>query len=72
MPKGTLSIIGFVLLLFGFLSLVLGIIGLRLSFLSFLEDLGSLLAFLIKLGMIVVGIVLMYLDNIREENQAKK
>ncbi len=47
-------------------------IGLRLSFLKFLEFGGPLVALIIKVGMIVIGLILMYVSKTiaadREEN----
>jgi hypothetical protein len=54
------SIIGFTLLIIGFLSLMLMGFGLRLTYLSFIDDLGNLLGFLVRLAMIIVGLIILY------------
>ena len=63
MKKSALSIIGFLLFTIGFVSLLLMATGLRLSYLSFIDKLGNLPGLLIRLGMIVIGIVLIYVDR---------
>jgi uncharacterized membrane protein len=55
-----LSIIGFLLFLIGFTTLFLGIVGVQLSFLSFLERINGTTSLLIKLGMIITGIILVF------------
>lgn len=63
MDRPIITVIGYLFLLFGFLSLILSMIGLRLSFLRFLEFGGPLLAMVIKVGMIVIGFILMYVSK---------
>lgn len=63
MDRPIITVIGYLLLLFGFLSLVLSMIGLRLSFLKFLDSGGPLVAMMIKVGMIVAGFILMYVSK---------
>ena len=65
MPKGILSILGFLFLLFGFLTIILGMIGLQIKFLSFIDQMGPLGSFLVKVLMIIIGIILMYFDQTR-------
>lgn len=59
--KAIFAVLGFLLLAFGFLSTVLGLMGIQFVFLSFLQNLSPLVAFLIHLGMAFAGIVIMYL-----------
>jgi len=66
--RATISIIGFLLFLYGGISLVLSLIGVRLSFMSWLDDLGLLAAFLIKLGMIVTGIAMVYVSRMSADD----
>ena len=63
MDKPIVTVIGYVLLLFGLLSLILSMIGLRLTFLSFLDFAGPLLGFMLKISMIMLGFVLMYISK---------
>jgi len=63
MDKPIVTVIGYILILLGFLALILSMIGLRLKFLSFLEFGGPLLAFIIKMSMIMLGFVLMYISK---------
>ena len=63
MDRPIITVIGYLLLLFGFLALILSMIGLRLSFLRFLEFGGPLVALVIKLAMIVAGFILMYVSK---------
>lgn len=62
MKKGVLSVVGFLLLLFGLLSIILSLTGLQLSLLAWIDNLGGLLSMVIKVIMIFGGVVLMYLD----------
>lgn len=59
--KNLLTALGFFCFIIGMLSIFLGIVGVYLSFLSPLEKLGNLPAFLIKLALAVGGLVLAYL-----------
>ncbi|MCG8329225.1 MAG: hypothetical protein MI974_16135 [Chitinophagales bacterium] len=59
--KGIFSLVGFLLAGIGFISIVLSLIGAELSFLTWLDSLGRLVAFLIKIVMILLGIVIVYL-----------
>lgn len=57
MNKTIQTALGFLLLLFGALSIVLSLVGIKLTFLVWL-DVNPLLGFVIKLLMIIAGIVL--------------
>lgn len=59
--KGWFSIIGFLLLMFGVMSIVLSMVGLEFSFMTFLDVFGSLAAFIIKVFMVLSGIVIITL-----------
>ncbi|MGB0983463.1 MAG: hypothetical protein ACPG19_05445 [Saprospiraceae bacterium] len=56
--KAVLSIIGFCLFIFGFLSLLLSIVGIKIVFLLWLDYFGGLVGMLLKLSMIIAGIVI--------------
>jgi len=45
----------------GFSAIILSLVGAQLSFLAWLESFGALTAFLVKLVMILLGIVIVYL-----------
>lgn len=62
-----LLIIGFLLFLFGFISLVLTLIGLRITFLSWIDDFGSGTGLVIRLVMIFGGIIIVYLTRTKFE-----
>jgi len=63
MDRPIITVIGYVLVLFGFLSLMLSMIGLRLSFLEFLEFGGPLVALVLRLSIVVIGFILMYVSK---------
>lgn len=58
MNKGIITFIGFLLFLFGFVSLVLSMIGIQLAFLTWIDIPGRLFGFVFRLLMIIGGIVL--------------
>jgi len=58
MQKGILTLIGFLLFLFGFLSIVLSMIGVQLAWLSWLDLPGPLFGFVSRLVMIIAGVIL--------------
>ena len=64
MNKGIITLIGFLLFLFGFVSLVLSMIGVQLAFLTWLDAPGRLFGFVSRLVMIIGGIVLVALVQI--------
>ncbi len=61
--KTWFMVLGFVLAFLGFMSLGLSLIGVRISFLSWLYNLGSLAAFLIHIGMIMLGLILIFMAS---------
>ena len=61
--KGIFSLVGFLLMGLGFISIVLSLIGAQLSFLTWLDSFGQLTGFVIKILMIIVGIVIIYLTQ---------
>lgn len=56
--KGLFTLLGFMLFLFGFTSLMLSLVGVRYSFLAWLDNIGSLFGFVVKLLMVVGGLVI--------------
>jgi len=59
--KGWFTLIGFVLVILGFLSIVLNMVGLELSLLTILDVFGGLTAFVLKIFMILSGIIIITL-----------
>lgn len=53
-----LTILGFALFITGFTSLTLTMVGLRWSWLSWIDDIGSVFGFVVKILMAVFGIAL--------------
>ena len=58
--------LGFVLFMVGSLTLLINMVGLNFGFLSFLDNLGKLGSFLVKLGFILAGILLVAFANTNE------
>ena len=74
MNKGVLTLFGFLLFLFGFLSLVLSMIGIQMAFLVWIDLPGPLFGFLIRLGMIIAGVMIVALaqtDWKREKQESR-
>lgn len=61
--RGLLSLLGFLLVVIGFLALVYSLVGLKLSFLVWIDMPGPLFGFVMKLLMVIVGFVLVYIDQ---------
>ncbi len=61
--KAIFAIIGFSLFIIGFLALFLMLVGVQLSFLSWIDAAGKLLGFIIRLGMIVGGGIIIFLSQ---------
>ena len=60
MNKSIVTIIGFILFLLGTISIILSLVGLQLTILAPLESLGTGIAFLIKILMTVIGLIIVY------------
>lgn len=58
MNKATSSIIGFTLFMLGMLALVLQLVGVQLIFLTWMDNWGGGIGFLLRLIMIIVGLVI--------------
>jgi hypothetical protein len=61
--KSAYAILGFVLIIIGMLSLILMVVGVQLSFLTWIDALGRLGGFLIRLLMIIGGFVIITLSQ---------
>lgn len=72
MKKGYWTVIGYIMLLFGFLSLLLSMLGLELTFMKGLNVLGSMGKFLVQLLMIFGGVVVMYLSRLEVDPEDLK
>ena len=68
--RGMLSLIGFLLVVIGFLALVYSLVGLKLSFLVWLGLPGPLFGLVMKLGLVILGFVLVYFDQTDFEGEA--
>lgn len=62
------TLLGFVLMLLGLLSLVVQMAGLQYSFLAWIEAFGSIGSFLFKIAMLIGGIAIVAVVNTRYEN----
>ena len=62
--KSFYSIAGYVCFVLGFLSIVLGLLGIKLTILAWLDNFSAITALVIKLGMVIGGIILMYASRI--------
>ena len=70
MNRVNVTVIGAVLMFLGVISIILGVLGLSLTPLLFLEKLDNpLLAFVIKLLMLIVGIVMFYMGRMNPEQE---
>ena len=72
MNKSWFTLIGFILLFIGILSIIISIIGANFTFLSWIESFGRLPSFLIKIFFIVAGMlmIIVSLSNLKEENDS--
>lgn len=68
MKSGYITLVGFILLLLGFLSVLFSLVGLQFTFFKFMTNLGPGLSLLIQLIMIIGGIVLMYISRASTED----
>ena len=58
--KGLMTLLGYLLFALGMLSIILSIVGVKLAFLSWIDNWGRLTGFLIKLFMLVIGMIIMF------------
>ncbi len=61
--KGLWLLVGFLLVILGFSAIILQLVGINWAFLAFLEWGGLLLAFVLKIVMILAGVVVVVLAN---------
>ena len=67
MNKSISSLIGFGLLIIGMLALVLQFVGVRLVFLTWMDNWGGGIGFLLRIMMIVVGLVVIVVTRSGEQ-----
>lgn len=69
--KGIFILLGFIFFLLGILGIILDLVGMQFSFLLWLDKLGRLGSFIVKLIMLFGGLVVMYLygTNWRQKDQ---
>lgn len=63
MKKAIWLIVGFTMFFIGALSLILNMVGVEFTFLTWLDHFNGLVAFIAKVLMLVVGIVIVYLNS---------
>ena len=66
--KSVYAIIGFVLIILGFLSLVLMMVGVQLSFLTWIDAPGRLFGFVMRLLLIIGGFIIITLSQTNWRN----
>ena len=68
--KTFLTTLGFLLVVIGFLAIFLNCVGVDFAFLYWLRQFGGISAFMIKIGMVILGFILVYFGQVdldREE-----
>lgn len=58
MNKSIITLIGFLLFLFGSIALVLSVVGVQLTMLTWIDGAGQLVGLIIRLMMIIIGITM--------------
>ncbi|MEM6879474.1 MAG: hypothetical protein AAF544_12990 [Bacteroidota bacterium] len=66
----TLTVIGFLLFILGLFSLTQNLVGVDLAIFRWIYDLGQLPSFLIRMGMVLIVIVIIYISRLdwKQEN----
>ncbi|MEM8583516.1 MAG: hypothetical protein AAGF87_04560 [Bacteroidota bacterium] len=59
-----LTVIGFLLFILGLFSLTQNLVGLDLAIFRWIYDLGQLTSFLIRMGMVLIGIIMIYVGRV--------
>jgi hypothetical protein len=67
--KGLWSLIGFLLMGLGLMSLIFSMVGMQFSFMQWIDAAGRMAGFLFRLIMIIAGIVVLYLANTNFEEE---
>jgi len=63
MKKSYLSLLGFTLFFLGIIGLILSLVGLKLSAISFLDEMGRTFGLVTKLLLMVIGMILLYVSK---------
>ncbi len=61
--KGLWSLIGFLLMGLGLMSLIFSMVGMQFAFMQWIDVAGRMAGFLFRLVMIIAGIVILYLAS---------
>ena len=74
MRKDYLMLLGFLMFMLGFLALILSLVGLQFGFMTWIDNVGGLFGFIVRLLLIVVGITLAYFGktDLEKENNDQK
>lgn len=59
-----LTVVGFLLFILGLFSLTQNLVGVDLAIFRWIYDLGQLPSFLIRMGMVLIGVVLIYVGKV--------
>lgn len=70
--KGYYTLLGFLLFIIGISAIVLQVVGVQWAFLSFLERIGRLFAFVIKVLMVMAGIIIIVLARTDWEREKRE
>lgn len=61
--KGLWSIIGFLMMALGLMSLIFSMVGMQFAFMQWMDAAGRMGGFLLRVVMMIAGIVILYLAN---------
>lgn len=61
--SGLWSVIGFLMLGFGLLSLIFSMVGMQFAFMQWMDAAGRMGGFLLRLIMIIAGVIILYFAN---------
>ncbi len=67
MKTAVLSVLGYLLFATGMIALILSLVGLRISFLSWLDQ-NPLVGLIIKILLVMFGLILMYYVRLQNED----
>lgn len=70
--KGYYTLLGFLLFIIGISAIVLQVVGVQWAFLSFLERIGRLFAFVVKVLMAMAGVVIIVLARTDWERERRE
>lgn len=72
MQKTIFTLLGFILFLFGFLSLVLSLVGVQFAFLAWLDKPSPLFGFIARIVMILAGVIMVSLAQTDWERERRE